>query len=309
MGYLLWKKRAVRRIGDARLVQQLYRSHAPGKAVFRFILLITAFALGCIAIANPRQPDEMQEDARKGIDVMLALDVSNSMLATDMGPNRLQRAKTMLSKLIDGLPNDRIGLVLFAGNAYIQMPLTTDHSAARMFIATASPSVISAQGTAISDALEKSRLAFGDNAERFKTVILVSDGETHDENALETARQLASKGIMINTVGIGSPEGASILDTTTGTEKRDINGNVVISRLNEQLLQQLATSTNGVYINLQNAAQSVEGLVQQLGQIEKKALGDTSVFTYRTFYAWMALPMLLLLLGELFFPDRKKVKA
>ncbi len=154
MAYQLWKRRAIKRMGDARLVKALYPSHARGKAILKFAIFLLAFSLGCIAIANPRQPDEMQEDARKGIDVVVALDVSNSMLATDVAPSRLQRAKALLNKLIDALPNDRIGLVLFAGNAYIQMPLTTDHGAAKLFIGTANTGAITAQGTAVADALD-----------------------------------------------------------------------------------------------------------------------------------------------------------
>lgn len=309
VAYHLWKRRTIKRIGDAKLVKALYPSHARGKSILKFFLFLLAFSLGCIAIANPRQPDEMQEDARKGIDVVVALDVSNSMLATDVAPSRLQRAKGALNKLIDALPNDRIGLVLFAGNAYIQMPLTTDHGAAKLFIGTANPGAITAQGTAIADALEKSDLTFPAEGDRFKAVVLVTDGETHDENAVVKAQELATKGVMINAIGIGSPEGSVILDPTNGTERRDAAGNVVISKLNEPLLQQVATATNGAYINLQGADAAVEQLVGQLAQVEKKALKDTSIFTYKTFYAWLALPMLLLLILEMFFPDRKKVKA
>ena len=308
MAYLLWRRRAVRRMGDARLVKALYRWHSGGKAVFKFVLLLVAFSLGCIAIANPRQPDEMQEDARQGIDVVVALDVSNSMLATDVAPSRLERAQALISKLVDALPNDRVGLVLFAGNAYIQMPLTTDHGAAKLFVSTANPAGITTQGTAIGDALEKSSLAFGEESERFKAVVLVTDGESHDENAAVEAQESAAKGIMINTVGIGSAEGSVIIDAN-GAEKRDAAGNVVVSKLNEQLLQQIAAATNGTYVNLQSTDAAVEQLVAQLSQVEKKALKDTSVFTYKTFYAWLALPMLLLLVIEMFFPDRKKVKG
>jgi Ca-activated chloride channel family protein len=267
---------------------------------------LLSFALGCIAVANPRRPDKVQDEVRRGIDVVLALDVSNSMLATDVAPSRLLRAKNLLLKLIDGLPDDRIGLVLFAGKAYIQMPLTTDHNAAKLFIATASPGAITAQGTAIGEALERSSLAFGES-ERFKTVVLLSDGETHDETALEGAKELASKGIMVNTVGIGRPEGGSIIDTVTQAARRDASGNVIISRLNEALLEQIATTTNGIYRNFQNTDKAVAEIIAQLSQVEKKALGDTSLFTYQTFYAWLVLPMLLLLTLELFFPDRKKV--
>ena len=305
--YLLWRRRAVKRMGDAALVKALMPAHAKGKLFLKFFLLLLAFSLGCIAIANPRQPDEMQEDARQGIDVVMALDVSNSMLATDIAPSRLQRAQALITKLIDALPNDRIGLVLFAGNAYIQMPLTTDHGAAKLFVSTASPGAIASQGTSIADALEKSDLTFPPEGERFKAVVLVTDGETHDEDAPVKAQELAAKGTMINTIGLGSAEG-SVIVGENGEEKRDAAGNVVISRLNEPLLQQVATLTNGTYINLQSTDAAVQELVAQLALVEKKALKDTSVFTYKTFYAWLALPMLLLLVLELFFPDRKKVK-
>jgi len=281
------------------------RTYSCGKALFKLFLFIIAFALGCVAVANPRQPDKVQEDVRAGIDVVLALDVSNSMLATDVAPSRLQRAKALLSKLVDQLPDDRIGLVLFAGHAYIQMPLTTDHSAAKLFISTASPAVIAAQGTAIGEALQRSAFAFGES-ERFKTVVLLSDSETHDETALEQAKELAAQGVMINTIGIGSPDGATIFDTTTNAPRRDATGNVIVSRLNEALLQQLATTTNGLYRNLDNSDKVATELVLQLSQVEKKALGDKSAFTYHTFYMWLALPMLLLLGVETFFPNRKK---
>ncbi len=307
LGYQLWRRRTVKRMGDARLVKALYPGHARGKAYIKLLLFLLAFSLGCIAIANPRQPDEMQEDARKGIDVVVALDVSNSMRATDVAPSRLQRAQALITKLIDALPNDRIGLVLFAGNAYIQMPLTTDHSAAKLFVSSANPGAITAQGTSIADALQKSSLAFGEESERFKAVILVTDGESHDENAVAEAQAQAAKGVMINTIGLGSAEGSVILEES-GAEKRDAAGNVVVSKLNEELLQQIAQATNGDYINLQSTDAAVEQLVAQLSQVEKKALKDTSVFTYKTFYAWLALPMLLLLILEMFLSDCKKVK-
>lgn len=288
------------------MVKALFPTYSAGKTLAKLFLFLIAFALGCIAVANPRLPSKVQQDARAGIDVVLALDVSNSMLATDVAPSRLQRAKSLLSKLIDQLPDDRIGLVLFAGKAYIQMPLTTDHNAARLFINTASPAVITAQGTAIGEAMQRSSQAFGES-ERFKSIVLLSDGETHDEAALQQAQELASKGIMANTVGIGLPEGGSIFDTATNTPRRDASGNIIITRLNEALLQQIATTTNGIYRNLDNTDKTAKELIQQLSQVEKKALGDTTEFTYHTFYAWLAVPMLLLLGFDVLFPSRKKI--
>ncbi len=306
--YQRWRLMAIKRLGNPRLIAGLIPNYSSKKTGFRFFLFLLAFALGCIALANPRQPDKVQQDVRAGIDVVLALDVSNSMLATDVAPSRLLRARNLLLRLIDQLPDDRIGLIVFAGKAYLQMPLTTDHNAARLFVSTANPAVVAAQGTAIGEALQKSGIAFGES-ERFKTVVLVSDGETHDENAIQEAQELAAKGVMINTVGLGLPEGGSLFDTASNAPRRDAAGAVIISRLNEALLRQLAQSTNGIYRYLDNTERTTAEIVQQLSQVEKTALGDTSLFTYHTFYMWLALPMLLLLAWELFLSNRKKATA
>jgi Ca-activated chloride channel family protein len=306
--YANWKKRAAKRIGDPKLVKKLIPSYSPFKSFAKFFLFITAVALGIIAIANPRVPDEGSSEVRKGIDFVIALDVSNSMLATDIPPNRLLHAKQAIQKLIAKSPDDRIALVLFAGSAYVQMPLTVDHSAARMFVGNANPTVITAQGTSLADALEKSRLAFSEETERYKSVILITDGETHDENALEVAQELAEKGIMINTIGLGSPTGATIIDPVTNLPKRDEQGQTIISQLNEQLLQQVSAITKGTYIHFNNADQASTLIRQQLDQIEKTALADTSLMTYKSYFMWLVAPMLLLLITDLIVTDRKKVK-
>ena len=291
------------------LVKSLYRNHSNIKTFFKFFLLSLAFAIGCVVLANPRKPDESSAEARKGIDLVVALDVSNSMLATDINPNRLSRAKQFVSKLIDNLKDDRVGLVVFAGNAYLQMPLTFDQSATRMYVSAANPAAITAQGTSISDALQKANIAFGEQSERFRSVILITDGETHDDNALTLAQELAGRGVMINTVGIGSIEGATIMDTTTHLPKKDAAGQTIVSQLNEPLLQQIAGTTRGTYVHLQSSDEAVKQVLGQYADIEKKALGDTSLYNYETFYMWLAIPMLLFLLIEIFLPDRKKVLA
>ena len=294
-------------MGDARLVKQLYPTHSNTKEIIKLCLLLLAFALGCIALANPRLPDETSGEAKKGIDVILALDVSNSMKATDIEPDRLSRAKQFISRLIDNLPNDRIGLIVFAGNAYVQMPLTFDQGAARLYTAAADPKQITAQGTSIGDALDKADILFSDRVDRFRSVILITDGETHDEDALDKVKELGAKGVMINTVGIGSPQGSSITDAS-GKTKTDAAGNLIISKLNEQILQQIAAATNGKYVHLQNSETAVNEILGQYSQIEKKALPDTSQFTYKSYYGWLVLPMLLLMITESFLPDRKKQK-
>jgi Ca-activated chloride channel family protein len=306
-GYLFWQKRTARRIGDEKLVAALTANHSKTKSRIKFFLFLFAFALGCLALANPRKPDDASAEIRKGIDAVIALDVSNSMLATDVAPNRLTQAQNLLTTLIDKMPNDRIGFVVFAGNAYTQMPLSTDHQAAKLFITTANPGTVPEQGTVIADALLQSNAAFEEGSQRFKTIILVTDGETHDEEALATAQDLAKKGVMINTVGIGSVTGSTIVDTAAGGLKKDEEGNTVVSKLNEQLLQQLAETTNGAYVHLTAVAPAATVLLDQYKNVEKKALVDTTGLTYESFYWWLLLPMFLLLLAELFLPDRKKV--
>ncbi len=307
--YLGWKKRAARKMGDARLIKELYKNHSRFKTIIKFFLLIIAFAAGCIAITNPRKLSETVNDVRKGIDVVIALDVSNSMLATDVIPNRLTKAKQLISLLINKMPDNRIGLVLFAGNAYLQLPLTYDHGSANLFLTTADPGLIKAQGTAISEALQISDRAFATSTERYKSIILISDGETHDEGALLKGQELAAKGIMINTVGIGSTGGAAIVDPLTKLSKKDEAGNTIISKLNDQILHQIADTTKGKYIHLDDAGSVSTDIITQLSTADKKALPDTSLLSYQSFYTWLAIPMLVFLLIEIFLPDRKKIKA
>lgn len=304
-----WRRRAIRRIGDPVLVKKLFYHYAPYSAGIRFGLLSLAFAAGVVAVMHLRKPGDSGAVSRKGIDVVIALDVSKSMLATDMAPSRLDRARQLINKLMDAMPNDRIGLVLFAGQAYLQMPLTTDHGAAALFVSAASPDAVPSQGTVISEALKRSAGAFNAAERRFKSVVLISDGEDQDEDAVATARDLAEQGMMINTVGVGSAQGSYIPDPSTGGNKKDEMGNDVLSRLNESTLKEIARVTNGTYVHLENSDEAVSQLTGQLGQIEKKAYGDVSLVNFKSFYWIFAGLMLLLLLAELFIPEIKKKKA
>jgi len=245
--------------------------------------------------------------SRKGIDVVITLDVSKSMLATDLSPNRLERAKQVALKLMDKMPDDRFALVLFAGKAYIQMPLTTDHNAAALFTSTASPDAIPSQGTVFGEALQMSARVFNTTEKRFKTVVLISDGEDWDENTPKVLEDISQQGIMVCTVGIGSPEGSQIPDPATGDYKRDVSGNIVISKLNEAGLKQIAEKTKGIYVNLQSTEQVVNSLVQELSQIEKKSFTDKSLLNYKTYFMWFAGFMFILLIIEFLLPERKRI--
>jgi Ca-activated chloride channel family protein len=304
-----WKGKVVKRIGDKKLVRQLTNNFSSKLFNLKFILVMLALAAGVVTVMNLRKPADADSLSRKGIDVVIALDVSKSMLATDLQPNRLERARQFVTKLMDAMPDDRIALVLFAGKAYMQMPLTTDHNAAQMFVSSATPAAVPQQGTVISDALKMSAKAFNTAERRFKAVVLITDGEDHDPDADKTSKDLAKQGMMVNTVGIGSAEGSYIVDPATGERKKDEAGNDVITKLNEEELKLLADNTNGIYVHLQSSEEAVNAVKKNLSQIERKALGDVSLMNFKTYYWWFAGAMLIFLLTENFIPERKKVIA
>lgn len=307
--YRFWRGNAKKKIGDEKLVNLLMPGFSPVRFNLRYVLLFLAVSAGIIAAMNPGKTGGKENVQRKGIDIAIALDVSKSMLATDLAPSRLERARQFLNKLMDEMPDDRIALILFAGKAYMQMPLTTDHGAAKLFVSAAGPDAVPQQGTVISDALEMSTRAFSSTDKRFKSIILISDGEDHDNNAEKKAKQLAEQGVMVNTIGVGSPEGSTIIDPQTGDTKKDESGNTVISKLNEEVLKTVATNTNGIYINLQGTDEAVRLVKQQLSQIDRKAYGDISLMNFSTLFMWFAASMFLLLFAENFIPEKKKVIA
>ncbi len=309
LNLLRWKKSTTRKIGDPALVKLLITSFSQKRFVLKFVLVLLAFTAGVLAVMNPRVPGDSANKTRKGIDIAIALDVSKSMLATDLAPDRLERARQFISKLIHEMPDDRVALVLFAGKAYLQLPLTVDHAAASMFVSSVSTDAVPQQGTVISDALQMSAGVFNPADKRFKAVVLITDGEDHDADAVSTATELAEKGVMINTVGIGSPEGATITEPGLGQPKRDLSGNVIVSKLNEDILKELAAVTNGVYVRLQNSEEAIAVIKKQLAQIERKAYGDVSLMQFTSYYIWLAAAMLFLLLLEFVIPVTKKSLA
>jgi Ca-activated chloride channel family protein len=301
------KKNTIKKIGDPALVNQLIKDYSPSKFLLKFILIVTAFIAGVIALANPRMPQGSTMVNRSGIDVMIALDVSKSMLADDIKPNRLERAKQFIAKLIDKLPNDRIGIVVFAGRAYLQMPLTTDHSAAKMYLSSATPDVVPTQGTVIGDALKMCYNAFNTKEKKYKSVVLISDGEDHDKTAEKITRAMADEGVMINTVGIGSPEGTTIIDPATGETKTDAEGHPVITRLNEEELKSIAGNGNGLYQLFTNTDEIVDAMDKQLQSMGQRSITENSLVNFKNFFPWLLGLALILLLAEFFISEVKKI--
>jgi Ca-activated chloride channel homolog len=304
-GLVSWKKKLSARIGDPTLVRQLVKSFSARNFLLKFILICAAVFFLVAGLANLRARGSAENISRQGVDVMIVLDVSKSMLAQDVKPSRLDKAKQLLYRLIDRLQNDRVGLILFAGRAYMQMPLTTDHSAAKLYISEAGPDAVPTQGTVFSEALSMANNSFNRNEHKYKAVVLISDGEDHDAEALKIAKQMADDGVMVNTVGIGSVEGSEIIDPETKEPKKDDKGNTVISKLNEQELTGLSDATNGIYIHLDNLEDATITLTQRLDSIEKRALADNEFINFKNYFPWFIGMAGLLLIVELFIPERK----
>lgn len=307
--YVQWKKKTIKKIGDPVLVQQLISEYSSQKFFLKFGLITVAFALLVIALANPRKPVGSSNIKRNGMDVMIALDVSKSMLAQDIKPNRLERAKQLISRLIDKMPDNRVGIVVFAGRAYLQMPLTSDLVAAKLYLSTASPEVVPTQGTVIGDALKMCYAAFNSKEKKYKSIILISDGEDHDETAETLSHTLADEGVVVNTVGIGSAEGATIDDPITGEQKKDAEGKTVVTRLNEAELKNIAAATGGTYqlfTSTDEVADAINGQLKSMGQ---KSITETSLASYQNYFPWLLGAALLLLLAEFFMPEKKIMAA
>lgn len=305
---LKWKRDTYKKIGDEKLVAQLTKSFLPKRYLLRFITLITGFVFLIVAAANLQSATQVEKINRQGIDVMIALDVSRSMLSQDIKPSRLEKAKQLANKLMDRLTNDRVGLVIFAGRAYMQMPLTADHSAARLYINNASPEAVPTQGTVIAEALRISNSGFNKKDKKYKTILLITDGEDHDKDAINISKQLADNGVIINTIGVGTTEGGIITNVLTGEPKRDIQGNVIVSKLNEQELIDIASNANGIYQQLNDVETVVEKIRSQILAMEQKTISDNSTLNFRSFFQWFLALALIGFIGELFISEKKKAK-
>jgi len=300
-----WKKNAMKKIGDPPLVKQLIQGFSSKLFAIKFILILLGFSLCAFAVADLVKPEGTQKINRKGIDVMIALDVSKSMLAEDIKPNRLERAKQLISKIIDKLSDDKVGIVVFAGRAYLQMPLTTDHSAAKMYLSSASTDNVPTQGTVISQALKMSYAAFNTKEKKYRSIILISDGEDHDEDAIKVTKQLADEGVMVNTIGIGSLQGAPIMDNETNEYKKDESGNTVISKLNEEELKSIAQNGNGLYQLFSSADEVADNLHKKLMTIGQTTLTGSSFGVYKNYFWYFLLAAFIILLIENILPERK----
>ena len=300
------RRRNLSRFGNIATVKSLLRDVSSWRVHAKFILFVTAFTAIVFAAARPQFGAKLREEKAEGVEMMFVVDVSNSMLAEDLSPNRLDRTRYAIDKLFSQMKQDRVGVVVFAGEAKVQLPITTDYRMARSFAKRLSPSLVEVQGTDISDAIDLASLSYSQREGASRVMILITDGEAHDSDALAAAERAAERGIRIFTIGIGSPEGAPI--QINGEFIKDEKGEMVVSRLNEELLQQIAEKGNGGYIRASNAEFGLSEIVSEIEKMEKSELSTLRFDEYNEQFYWILWVALGLLLLEGLLLDRRNPK-
>ncbi len=291
------RTKRIRKYGEQKLLEELMPDVSQYRPTVKFWLSLFAMALLIVVLARPQFGSKKETVTRQGIETVIALDISNSMLAEDIAPNRLEKAKNIISKLIDNFENDKVGLIVFAGDAFVQLPITNDFISAKMFLNSINPSLISRQGTDIGAAINLAMKSFTPNDEVGKAIIVITDGENHEGGAEEAAKQAAQKGMSVYMLGVGTTDGAPIPTGNANEFRKDKDGNVVMTRLNETMGQQVASAGNGAYIRVDNTNNAQKLLLKE---IDKLAKADVTTEVYSEydeqfeFIAWMVLLLLTL---------------
>lgn len=310
IGLFVWNtirhKRKLRQFGSMELLVQFMPNVSTVRPQVKFYMQMAALVLLVVALARPQFGVKEQIVKRQGIEVMVALDVSNSMLAQDVQPSRLERSKQLLSKLVDGMNNDKVGLVVFAGDAYTQLPITCDYVSAKMFLSSISPSLVARQGTAIGSAIDMAIKSFGaSESQASRAIILITDGENHEDDAIGAAKLAKEKGIHVFVLGIGKPEGSPIPVEGSMSFRKDRQGNVVVSKLNEDMCRQIARAGDGMYVRVDNTGNAQQVLQNELDKLAKSEV-ETKVYAdYNEQYQSFVLLALLLLTTEFFIFGRR----
>ncbi len=303
-----WRKKALASFGSMAIIQQLFPDVSTSKRFWKFVLYTLAFALVIIGIVNPQVGTKLEEVKRKGADLMICLDVSNSMNAEDLQPSRLEKAKQSIFKLINKLDGDRLGVIVFGGEAYVQLPITTDYSAAKLFLESINTDMIPTQGTAIGNAIDLAVESFGKDEGKNKAIVVITDGENHEDDAIKAAEAAAEKGIAVHTIGMGSADGAPIPVYRNNVKegyRKDNEGNTVVTKLNEQVLQEIASAANGIYVRASNSDTGLNRVLNEIDKLEKKQFDSKMYSDYEDRFQWFIAAALLLLLIELFISERK----
>ncbi len=297
------RRKRLARFGDPETVKSLMPEASTGRIKLKFLLFVTAVTLLILAAARPQFGSKLREQKSQGIEMMLAIDISNSMLAEDFAPNRLERTKYAVDKLFDGLKQDRVGVVVFAGDATVQLPITSDYRMAKAFAKRISPSMAAVQGTSIAKALSLAEMSFSSDSDASRAIILITDGEDHEGQVLEAAQRAADQGIKIFAIGIGTPEGAPI---QIGNEFiKDEKGNMVVSKLDEEMLQQITQMTGGAYVRATKQSLGLDEIIRTLNDMEQSELTTVRFEEYNEQFQYLIAVALILLILEYCLLDRR----
>ncbi|MBR5073468.1 MAG: VWA domain-containing protein [Bacteroidales bacterium] len=300
------RRKRIERFGDAALVEELMPSWSGAKGWLRTVLYSLAFFMFVIGLARPQIGAKLSEHEAKGAEIMICLDVSNSMLAEDYSPNRLERAKLAISRIVDRLQEDRIGLIVFAGSSFVQLPITTDYVSAKMFLNSIDTGSVPIQGTAIGDAVLTAARSFSEQSEKSRAIIVITDGENHEDDPVDAARQVAEMGIKVYTIGVGSLRGQPI--PKDGQLMKDSEGNIVVSRLDEGTLQQMAEAGNGAYVHAGNEEFGLNPIIDDIRKMEAEKFNSVVFEEYDEQYMYFFAAALALFVIEMLIGERRMRK-
>ncbi|MDR6299658.1 VWA domain-containing protein [Mesonia maritima] len=308
VGMLLWKKRAQQKFAEPDLLAKLSPNKSTFKAWVKLILLLLGFSCLIMALVNPKIGSKMETVKRSGVDIVFAMDVSKSMLAEDIAPNRLEKSKQLVTQIINNLASDRIGIIAYAGSAFPQLPITTDYGSAKLFLQSMNTDMVSSQGTAINEAIELAKTYYNDDSQTNRILFLISDGEDHGGNLEDIAEEAADNGIRIFTIGVGLEKGGPIPIKRNGVTqqyKKDNNGETVITKLNKETLKEIAEETDGEYIDGSNTKQVTEKVTEILQNIEKADFETKQFADYKDQFQWFLGFGILFIVLEVFLLERK----
>ncbi|GAB5564821.1 MAG: VWA domain-containing protein [Winogradskyella sp.] len=304
----IWRRSAQKKFADAHLLSRLSPNQSLFKSVLKVLVLCGAFLCLSLALVNPKIGTKLETVRSQGVDIVFAVDVSKSMLAEDIAPNRLDKSKQLVTQIINNLASDRVGIIAYAGKAFPQLPITTDYASAKMFLQNKNTDMLSSQGTAIHEAIQLAKTYYDDEEQKNRILIIISDGEDHEGDAIEIAEEANEEGIRIFTIGVGNIKGGPIPIKRNGVVlnyKKDRNGETVITRLDETTLKEIAEETNGAYINGGNTSEVVDTIKDLLEKMDKKEFESKQIADYKDQFQWFLGLGILLLFIDIFFLERK----
>lgn len=308
IAYRVHRKKQIKNFGNPELLGPLMPNVSSSRPTIKFIINMLALSFLIIAIARPQFGSKLRKIKRQGVEIMIALDVSNSMMAEDIQPNRLERAKRAISRLTERLTDDKIGMIVFAGDAYTQLPITNDYASAKLFLGSINTSIVPKQGTAIGAAIELGTKSFTPESETSKALIIITDGENHEDNATEMAKMATENGVVIHTIGMGLPKGGPIPVYNQYGQKdyrKDKDGNVIVTKLNEEMLQEISAAGNGVYIRANNTEIGLNRLFDEINKMQKTELESRIYSDYNDQFMYFIAAALFLILLEYLILERK----